>query len=143
MIVYIFGYFPVLSLAVVPATFVAAHKFGWFVRELSQKTQDAAAAAASIAEVCLIKWNANISRDRKDYWNWTILHVLYAQESFGAIRTVRSFAQEEYEISRYSKKVDETLKLGLKQAVSSPFVDSCVCLSVYLLYLLDLAYYKF
>ncbi|KAI9088388.1 hypothetical protein K1719_029837 [Acacia pycnantha] len=76
-----------LALAVVPATFIAARKFGWFLRELSQKTQDAAAAAASIAE-----------------------------ESFGAIRTVRSFAQEEYEILRYSKKVDETLKLGLKQA---------------------------
>ncbi|KAJ6732584.1 ABC TRANSPORTER B FAMILY MEMBER 25 [Salix purpurea] len=39
-----------------------------------------------------------------------------AEESFGAIRTVRSFAQESYEISRYSEKVDETLKLGLKQA---------------------------
>ncbi|KAF3788294.1 ABC transporter B family member 25, partial [Nymphaea thermarum] len=38
------------------------------------------------------------------------------KESFGAIRTVRSFAQEEYEISRYSEKVDETLMLGLKQA---------------------------
>ncbi|KAK4252539.1 hypothetical protein QN277_014526 [Acacia crassicarpa] len=76
-----------LALAVVPATFIAARKFGWFLCELSQKTQDAAAAAASIAE-----------------------------ESFGAIRTVRSFAQEEYEILRYSKKVDETLKLGLKQA---------------------------
>lgn len=35
------------------------------------------------------------------------------------MRTVRSFAQEDYEISRYSEKVDETLKLGLKQAVSS------------------------
>ncbi|KAI9088368.1 hypothetical protein K1719_029817 [Acacia pycnantha] len=76
-----------LALAVVPATFIAARRFGWFLRELSQKTQDAAAAAASIAE-----------------------------ESFGAIRTVRSFAQEEYEILRYSKKVDETLKLGIKQA---------------------------
>ena len=41
------------------------------------------------------------------------------QESFGAIRTVRSFAQESYETSRYSEKVDETLNLGLKQAVSS------------------------
>ncbi|XP_028763586.1 ABC transporter B family member 25 isoform X2 [Neltuma alba] len=76
-----------LALAVVPATFIALRKFGWFLRDLSQKTQDAAAAAASIAE-----------------------------ESFGAVRTVRSFAQEEYEISRYSKKVDETLKLGIKQA---------------------------
>ncbi|KAI4343985.1 hypothetical protein L6164_011265 [Bauhinia variegata] len=76
-----------LSLAVVPAISVAVRKFGRFLRELSHKTQAAAAVASSIAE-----------------------------ESFGAIRTVRSFAQEEYEISRYSGKVDETLNLGLKQA---------------------------
>ena len=45
------------------------------------------------------------------------------QESFGAIRTVRSFAQESHEISRYGGKVEETLKLGLKQAVSAlPFM---------------------
>ncbi|KAL5748978.1 hypothetical protein ACOSP7_026014 [Xanthoceras sorbifolium] len=76
-----------LALVVVPAISVAVRKFGRFVRELSHKTQAAAAQAASIAE-----------------------------ESFGAIRTVRSFAQEDYEVSRYSEKVDETLKLGLKQA---------------------------
>ncbi|XP_044487111.1 ABC transporter B family member 25-like [Mangifera indica] len=76
-----------LALAVVPAISIAVRQFGRFLRELSHKTQAAAAAAASIAE-----------------------------ESFGAIRTVRSFAQETYEISRYSEKVDETLKLGIKQA---------------------------
>ncbi|KAK8969505.1 ABC transporter B family member 25 [Platanthera guangdongensis] len=76
-----------LSLAIVPVISVAVRKFGRFLRELSHKTQAAAAVAASIAE-----------------------------ESFGAIRTVRSFSQEEYEISRYSVKVDETLNLGLKQA---------------------------
>ncbi|PKU86014.1 ABC transporter B family member 25 [Dendrobium catenatum] len=76
-----------LSLAIVPVLSVVVRKFGRFLRELSHKTQAAAAVAASIAE-----------------------------ESFGAIRTVRSFAQEEYEISRYSAKVDETLNLGLKQA---------------------------
>ncbi|KAF7838546.1 ABC transporter B family member 25 [Senna tora] len=76
-----------LALLVVPPTFVAVRKLGAFLRDLSHKTQAAAAEAASIAE-----------------------------ESFGAIRTVRSFAQEEYEISRYSEKVDETLKLGLKEA---------------------------
>ncbi|CAI0412585.1 unnamed protein product [Linum tenue] len=59
----------------------------YFLRELSHKTQAAAAAAASIVE-----------------------------ESFGAIRTVRSFAQEAYEESRYCEKVDVTLNLGLKQA---------------------------
>ncbi|KAM0937504.1 putative bacterial ABC-type protein transporter [Dioscorea sansibarensis] len=76
-----------LVMVIVPAIAVAVRKFGRFLRELSHKTQAAAAVAASIAE-----------------------------ESFGAIRTVRSFAQESYEISRYSEKVDETLKLGLKQA---------------------------
>ncbi|KAK9278552.1 hypothetical protein L1049_028123 [Liquidambar formosana] len=76
-----------LALAVVPAISIAVRKFGRFLRELSHKTQAAAALAASIAE-----------------------------ESFGAIRTVRSFAQEDYEISRYSEKVNETLNLGLKQA---------------------------
>ncbi|KAL6318838.1 hypothetical protein AAG906_001311 [Vitis piasezkii] len=76
-----------LALAIVPAISVAVRKFGRFLRELSHKTQAAAALAASIAE-----------------------------ESFGAIRTVRSFAQEAYEISRYSSQVEETLNLGIKQA---------------------------
>uniref|UniRef100_A0A5B6ZWT9 Putative ABC transporter B family member 27 n=1 Tax=Davidia involucrata TaxID=16924 RepID=A0A5B6ZWT9_DAVIN len=76
-----------LALAVVPVISVAVRKFGRFLRELSHATQAAAAVASSIAE-----------------------------ESFGAIRTVRSFAQEGYAISSYSEKVDETLKLGLQQA---------------------------
>ncbi|XP_022850493.1 ABC transporter B family member 25 isoform X2 [Olea europaea var. sylvestris] len=76
-----------LALVVVPAISIAVRKFGRFLRELPHKTQAAAAVASSIAE-----------------------------ETFGAIRTVRSFAQEEYEVSRYSGKVDETLTLGLKQA---------------------------
>ncbi|OWM64518.1 ABC transporter B family member 27-like [Punica granatum] len=76
-----------LALAVVPVISVAVRKFGRYLRELSHATQAAAAVAASIAE-----------------------------ESFGAIRTVRSFAQESYAIANYSEKVDETLKLGLRQA---------------------------
>lgn len=76
-----------LALVVVPVISVAVRKFGRFLRELSHKTQAAAAVCASIAE-----------------------------ESFGAVRTVRSFAQESHEISRYSQKVEETLQLGLKQA---------------------------
>ncbi|CAN1151696.1 ABC transporter B family member 25 [Linum perenne] len=76
-----------LALVVVPVISVAVRRFGRFLRELSHKTQAAAAAAASIAE-----------------------------ESFGAIRTVRAFAQEAFEASRYSEKVDVTLNLGLKQA---------------------------
>lgn len=76
-----------LALAIVPIISVAVKKFGRYLRELSHATQAAAAVAASIAE-----------------------------ESFGAIRTVRSFAQEEFTISHYSEKVDETLMLGLRQA---------------------------
>ncbi|XP_052204453.1 ABC transporter B family member 27-like isoform X3 [Diospyros lotus] len=76
-----------LALAIVPVVSVAVRKFGRYLRELSHKTQAAAAVASSIAE-----------------------------ESFGAIRTVRSFAKEDYAISIYSEKVDETLKLGLQQA---------------------------
>ncbi|XP_056170723.1 ABC transporter B family member 25-like [Syzygium oleosum] len=76
-----------LALAIVPVISVAIRKFGHFLRELSHKTQAAAAVASSIAE-----------------------------ESFGAIRTVRSFGQEGFEVSRYREKVDETLNLGLKQA---------------------------
>ncbi|XP_057462989.1 ABC transporter B family member 27 isoform X2 [Actinidia eriantha] len=76
-----------LALVIVPVISVAVRKFGRYLRELSHSTQAAAAVAASIAE-----------------------------ESFGAIRTVRSFAKENYTISSYSEKVDETLKLGLQQA---------------------------
>ncbi|TVT97859.1 hypothetical protein EJB05_56871, partial [Eragrostis curvula] len=76
-----------LSLVIVPVISVAVRRFGRFLRELSHQTQAAAAVASSIAE-----------------------------ESFGAIRTVRSFAQEPHEISRYGEKVEETLNLGLKQA---------------------------
>uniref|UniRef100_A0A2P2L6B2 ABC transporter B family member 25 n=1 Tax=Rhizophora mucronata TaxID=61149 RepID=A0A2P2L6B2_RHIMU len=76
-----------LALAVVPIISVAVREFGRYLRDLSHATQAAAAVAASIAE-----------------------------ESFGAIRTVRSFAQESYAISNYSEKVNETLRLGLRQA---------------------------
>ncbi|KAL0380999.1 UNVERIFIED_CONTAM: ABC transporter B family member 27 [Sesamum calycinum] len=76
-----------LALAVVPIISVGVRQFGRYLRELSHATQAAAAVAASIAE-----------------------------ESFGAIRTVRSFAREQHAISGYSEKVDETLKLGLRQA---------------------------
>ena len=42
-----------LALAVVPVLSVAVRKFGRYLRELSHKTQAAAAVASSIAEVCL------------------------------------------------------------------------------------------
>ncbi|KAJ9554223.1 hypothetical protein OSB04_018268 [Centaurea solstitialis] len=76
-----------LALLVVPLISIAVRQVGRYLREVSHKTQAAAAVASSIAE-----------------------------ESFGAVRTVRSFAQEDFEISRYSEKVDETLNLGLQYA---------------------------
>ncbi|GJS46329.1 ABC transporter B family member 25-like protein [Tanacetum coccineum] len=76
-----------LALVVVPAISITVRQVGRYLREVSHKTQAAAAVASSIAE-----------------------------ETFGAVRTVRSFAQENYEVSRYSEKVDETLKLGLQYA---------------------------
>ncbi|XP_075493477.1 ABC transporter B family member 27 [Primulina tabacum] len=76
-----------LALVVVPLISVGVRMFGRYLKELSHATQAAAAVAASIAE-----------------------------ESFGAIRTVRSFAREQHAISGYSEKVDETLKLGIRQA---------------------------
>ncbi|KAE8700019.1 ABC transporter B family member 27 [Hibiscus syriacus] len=83
-----------LSLAVVPVVAVAMHRFGRYLKQLSHTTQAAAAVAASVAE-----------------------------ESFGAIRTIRSFAQEDYAVSKYSEKVDERLNIGLKQAVSVLFIS--------------------
>ncbi|XP_020530432.1 ABC transporter B family member 27 [Amborella trichopoda] len=78
-----------LALAITPAISIAVRKFGHYLCDLSHKTQAAAAIGASIAE-----------------------------EYFGAARTVRSFAQKEFEIGRYGEKVDETLKLGLKLALN-------------------------
>ncbi|KAH9565053.1 hypothetical protein CY35_04G057900 [Sphagnum magellanicum] len=77
-----------LALIVVPAISLGIRAFGKYLRDLSHKTQAAAAIAGSIAE-----------------------------ESFGSVRTVRSFANEEYERLRYAEKVDDTLKLGLQQAL--------------------------
>ncbi|EFJ26372.1 ATP-binding cassette transporter [Selaginella moellendorffii] len=77
-----------LALAIVPAISFGVRAFGRYVRELSHKTQAAAAAAGAIAE-----------------------------EAFGAVRTVRSFAQESYECARYGEKVDYTLKLGIRRAL--------------------------
>ena len=45
----------VLALVVVPLISVAVKMFGRYLRELSHKTQAAAAVAASIAEVCVDK----------------------------------------------------------------------------------------
>lgn len=43
-----------MALVIVPVVSVAVRQFGRYLRELSHKTQAAAAVAASIAEVCWI-----------------------------------------------------------------------------------------
>ena len=48
-----------LAFVIVPAISVAVRKFGRFLRELSHKTQAAAAVASSIAEVCLLNHASN------------------------------------------------------------------------------------
>lgn len=45
--------FSVLALVVVPVISIAVRQYGRYVRELSHKTQAAAAVASSIAEVSL------------------------------------------------------------------------------------------
>ncbi|XP_019166956.1 PREDICTED: ABC transporter B family member 27-like [Ipomoea nil] len=94
-----------LGLVVVPAISIAMRRFGLYMRELSHKTQAAAAVASSVAEV-------SCSTDI----GTTIPPGFGIKEAFGAIRTIRSFAQEDYEISRYAEKVDNTLSLGLTRA---------------------------
>lgn len=119
----------VLALIIVPAISLGIRAFGKYLRELSHKTQAAAAVAASIAEVELITLDLPIIMIlsifkylRTSLWFECLLtfgffFVCSLQESFGAVRTVRSFANEDYERARYAEKVDVTLQLGLKQAV--------------------------
>ena len=50
-------------MVVVPPISIAVRKFGRFLRDLAHKTQAAAAAASSIAEVCCsqLDWNIELS----------------------------------------------------------------------------------
>lgn len=76
---------PVLALSmllVIPPVGIGAVIFGKRIRVLSRKTQDAMADASIVAE-----------------------------ETIAGIRTVRSFAQEPYEVARYQSKLQSTLEL--------------------------------
>lgn len=64
----------VLALAVVPGISVAVRKFGRFLRELSHKTQAAAAAAASIAEVCLNHFASSLLLLQLNNMIYSIMH---------------------------------------------------------------------
>ncbi len=78
-----------LMLAMVPFAAVGVALFARYVRKLSKKTQDALAAASTVAE-----------------------------EVFSNVRTVRSFAREGSEIDRYSVEVGEALSLGRRLALA-------------------------
>ena len=78
-----------LMLGVVPFVAIGAVIFARTVRGLSKQTQDALAAATSVAE-----------------------------ETLGNIRTVRSFAREQQEIARYDARVDESFVLGRRLALT-------------------------
>ena len=74
-------------LCIIPVLVGTAAKFGGFVRKTQGKMQDALAEAAEVAE-----------------------------ESLSSIRTVRSFSRENWEVERYSEKVEVSYLTGLKLA---------------------------
>lgn len=78
-----------IMVAVVPVIAVTAVIFGRTARRLSRLTQDALAAATTVAE-----------------------------ESLGNIRTVRSFAREDAEVGRYRREVDTAFEMGRRTAVA-------------------------
>lgn len=77
-----------VMLAVVPVVILGARFYGERFRALSKSTQSALAEATEVAE-----------------------------ESISNIRTVRSFARERYEASRYEVKLQQTFDLGVQMAL--------------------------
>jgi len=77
-----------ITLLVVPVVAVAAAVFGRWIRKLSRRVQDALARSTEAAE-----------------------------ESIAGIRTVRAFAAEEAEISRYQGRVQHAYKLAAQRAL--------------------------
>eukprot|EP00475_Leptophrys_vorax_P015304 TRINITY_DN21672_c0_g1_i1.p1 TRINITY_DN21672_c0_g1~~TRINITY_DN21672_c0_g1_i1.p1 ORF type:complete len:708 (+),score=183.27 TRINITY_DN21672_c0_g1_i1:19-2142(+) len=79
-----------IMLAVAPLVGIGGRVYGKYVRETSKKNQDALAAASEVAE-----------------------------ETFGNIRTVRSFSQEYHQLDLYSGKIQETYDMGAYLAMLS------------------------
>jgi ABC transporter fused permease/ATP-binding protein len=73
----------IFILIIIPPMGLLAARFGRKVKAISRKAQDALAASSGVAE-----------------------------ESIGSIRTVKSFAQEDWEINRYAKKLQDSLELS-------------------------------
>lgn len=78
-----------VMVSIVPIVAIGAAVFARTVRTLSKQTQDALAGAAAVAE-----------------------------ESLGNVRTVRAFAREESEVSRYAGQVNNAFELGRKLALA-------------------------
>lgn len=78
-----------VMLAVVPFVAIGAMLFARRVRSLSKTTQDALAGASEVAD-----------------------------ETLGNIRTVRSFAREDFEVNRYGAKVDVAFQMGRRLALT-------------------------
>lgn len=90
-------------LTVVPAVGIGATIYGRFVRDLSTRYQDALAKAADQAE-----------------------------EAFGNVRTVRSFAQESREVKKYRIRVRESYRQGRRRAWAYGFFLGGIGLLSYL-----------
>jgi ATP-binding cassette subfamily B protein len=78
----------VVAMAIVPVGVVIALTYGKAFRQLATKVQDALAAATAVAD-----------------------------EVISGVRTVRSFAREPHEVSRYRKAIDSTFELAARQAL--------------------------
>jgi len=76
-----------IMLGIVPALAIGARLYGSFVQSISKDYQQALAKAAETAE-----------------------------EAFGNIRTVRSFSKEGYEVSKYSKRINDSYEFGKRRA---------------------------
>ena len=77
----------VFMLALIPVVAIVARIFGTFIRKLSKKAQTIVAESNTIVE-----------------------------ETLQAIASVKSFANEAFEILRYKKKTDEVIEVSLKSA---------------------------
>jgi ATP-binding cassette subfamily B protein len=78
----------VVAMAIVPIGVVIALTYGKAFRKLATKVQDALAAATAVAD-----------------------------EVISGIRTVRSFAREHQEVSRYGQSIERSFELARKQAI--------------------------
>ena len=90
LLLWLSPYTTVVAMAIVPLAAVAAVKFGWTIRRISRKVQDALAASNVVAE-----------------------------DAIAGIRTVRSFARESHEADRYGAAIENAYRLAAKRAFTT------------------------